>query len=219
MSKRDSVTVLVIRHAESTANVEGRLAGRIDPTPLSSEGRSAAKALSEVFKVFNPQVVLSSPLLRCRQTANLAGAANVELDDRLIEMDYGKWSGKRLKNLATTDLWRRIQGKPDEVTFPGGESFKDAEIRIKELLADLNQRKVEKVALFTHGDISRILINHLLGRSLNEFQRILIETASHSMLSWSRYDKEKPSRVTLHYLNRRESVKKPSSKKFQVGGE
>ena len=209
---------LIVRHAESTANTEGILAGRIDPTALTASGRDAAAKLNTVIAEFNPEIAKVSPMLRCRQTIEIAGLLDYLLDDRLIEMDYGSWSGRSLKSLSRKREWREIQERPDNFTFPRGESFAQAWDRIGELLGDLDVSANEKFLLVTHGDISRMIIARLLGFPLNDFQRFMIQPGSHSLISSNGRDK-----TTVGYLNRIEPMKGSdrgsSDVTFKVGGE
>ena len=211
-----------MRHAESVANVSGILAGRTDPTPLTAKGRGAARALAPVVASFDPEVSLVSPLLRCRQTSELAGRGDVSIDERLIEMDYGRWSGKSLKALSRRQEWSHIQSNPEAFTFPQGESFQSASSRLLDLTEDLLQRKEERFLLVSHGDICRILINNLLGRTLNAFQHILIEPASHSLLVVSKENNDREIKpATIGYLNRLPLIDSNigPTKKFTLGGE
>lgn len=219
MAERFTKELLIVRHAESTANSLGILAGRIDPTPLTAKGRSEARLLQGVLKDFAPDQVISSPMMRCRQTAQLAGARDALFDERLIEMDYGGWAGKKLNYLSKLPAWSQVQSDPQNFTFPKGESFNAALLRIQDLMEDLSKRNVRRIALFTHGDISRMLINDLLGRELKGFQQIMIEPSSHSRIIIR--DQQKPHRqeIFLQYLNRRESPRSISSRKFTLGGE
>jgi broad specificity phosphatase PhoE len=216
-------SLLIIRHAQSAANVKGILAGRIDPTPLTVKGRREARALTPLVESFDPEISLVSPLLRCRQTSELAGSPNVQIDERLIEMDYGTWSGRSLKLLSRRPEWKRIQRDPENFTFPRGESFRGATHRILDLLAEINERAERRFLLFSHGDICRILINTLIGRSFNDFQKILIEPASHSLLILPGGLKATKIQAgaTVAYLNRLPLEKEGSkvAKKFTLGGE
>ena len=209
---------LIVRHAESSANTKGILAGRIDPTTLTASGRKTAEKLNMVLANFNPEITKVSPMLRCRQTIESAGLLEYHLDDRLIEMDYGSWSGRSLKSLSRKREWREIQERPEDFTFPSGESFAEAWNRIKELLGDLDASTYEKFLLVTHGDISKMIIAQLLGYRLNEFQRFMVEPGSHSLIMSNGRDK-----TTVGYLNRiestKESEKRSSDVEFKVGGE
>lgn len=212
-------SILIVRHAESVANVKGVLAGRIDPTPLTESGRIAARALSAVVEEFKPELALTSPLLRCRQTAELASKVEARIDERLIEMDYGSWSGRSLKTLSRRKEWKEIQSDPANFTFPKGESFRAASDRILEMLSEIQGNRESRILLVSHGDICRILINSLLGRTLNDFQRILIEPGSHSLLI-TEGELSEGRLATLAYLNRLpRSRPSKSIKRYQVGGE
>ena len=218
-TKATGKSILIVRHAESVANVKGVLAGRMDPTPLTSKGRSAAKALSSVVENFDPETALSSPLLRCRQTFELASTREARIDERLIEMDYGSWSGRSLKVLSRRPEWRSIQKDPSGFTFPKGESFTSAAARVTELLTELHGRPEKRILIVSHGDICRILINTLLDRTLNSFQKILIEPGSHSLLMTEREGSLNYT-ATLAYLNRVPVAHSTTTvKKFQLGGE
>ncbi|MTA85085.1 MAG: hypothetical protein F2554_04335, partial [Actinobacteria bacterium] len=87
-----------------------------------------------------------------------------------------------------------------------------------DLLNELQVRREKRFLIVSHGDICRILINSLLDRALNSFQKILIEPGSHSLLMTER-DGDLNS-ATLAYLNRI-PIARPTTdaKKFQLGGE
>lgn len=212
--------LLIFRHSESVANVKGILAGRIDPTPLSAKGRREAKLLKRVLQDFRPERTISSPLLRCRQTAGLAGAQILELDERIIEMDYGRWSGKSLRVLSKHPRWSHVQRRPEDFVFPGGESFGSALTRIELFLIDLLEGPSQRVALFSHGDVVRILINLALNRRLNQFQALMVEPASYSRLTL-RFNENESDRfqTTVHYINRREMSLQRENKGYLLGGE
>lgn len=219
MTHRLTKEVMIIRHAESVANQKGLLAGRIDPTPLTATGRAQAKALNEVIKDFEPDRVISSPLLRCRQTAERAGIAELQLDERIQEMDYGSWSGRKLDRLSKQAQWSKIQKNPEGFQFPEGESFLSALMRIRDFMSDLLEGSATKIVLFTHGDISRIMINDALNRPLNDFQQLMIQPASHSRLTMQIDAKRERSNLFLHYLNRREVSERSKRSGFVLGGE
>ena len=227
MTRKRELTLLVIRHAKSVANARKVLAGRIDPTPLTSEGVAEARALRDVLEDFGPERVISSPLLRCRQTLYEAGISDPLLDERLIEMDYGRWTGKKIKALSVTPGWQRIQRDARNFIFPDGEGFVGAEERIRRFLDELKAGQLAKVAIFTHGDIARILINLVLNRELNAFQQIQISTASHSKLTLIHETRKESARTVIHYINRKERsgeanrserAEIPVNSSFKLGG-
>jgi broad specificity phosphatase PhoE len=109
--------LLLVRHGETAANVEGRVLGRSDP-PLTPRGRKQAAALARDLP--RPDLVVSSPLQRALVTA---GAFGVEprIDERWIELDYGDLDGRVLADVpeATWSEWR----EDSSFAPPGGESL------------------------------------------------------------------------------------------------
>lgn len=214
-----SLELLFIRHAQSVANDRGKLAGRLEPNPLSEKGMEQARKLAPLLSEFKPTRVISSPLSRCQQTASLAWKGDLEISEKLIEMDYGRWSGKSLKRLALLPSWKKIQRDPLSFRFPGGESFAECELRLRSLIESLMERGSGRVVVITHGDVIRIMINSLLGRPFNSFQHLQIVPASHSHLSID-LSGVKPLGARIHYLNRTaySNVAAPMTG-YQVGGE
>jgi broad specificity phosphatase PhoE len=151
-------TVLLLRHAETEWSVAHRHTGRTD-IPLTDEGRARAQALAPLLRGRRFALVLSSPLSRARETARLAGLPEPELDDDLLEWDYGEAEGRTAADVREERpgwvLWRD--------GAPGGESPDDVAVR-----AD---RVIERL-LSTGGDICVVAHGHMLrmlaGRWLEE---------------------------------------------------
>lgn len=115
--------ILLVRHGETAANRARLALGRADPL-LTEHGESQAQALAESLASSGATRVLSSPLLRARQTAAMVAdvlGLTIEVDDRLVEMDYGDWDERSFSEFPPEDLarWRR------DASFapPGGESL------------------------------------------------------------------------------------------------
>ena len=181
-------TFLLLRHAHSTANGAGVLAGRTSGILLSDLGRKQSRALNRTLSDIDPRYIFSSPLERCLQTVEpLARRMNkkVRALDGLIEMDYGLWTGKKLRHLAREPLWKKIQKEPTSVIFPEGESFTQAWRRIEKTLRDLQSKYPKSTLLLcTHGDITKMAIAMTVGIPLNDFQRIVVDPASLSVIHW-----------------------------------
>jgi broad specificity phosphatase PhoE len=112
-------TVLLLRHARTTANAEGTLAGR-RPVELDARGRGQALELGERLRraALPFAAVASSPLRRCLQTLQLAlPEASATIDDRLVECGYGDWTGQPLQQLAQQPLWQVLQTHPSAAGF------------------------------------------------------------------------------------------------------
>lgn len=179
-------TVLLLRHGRTTANASGTLAGH-QPTELDDVGRAQAAAVGARLAAAGlvPHLVVSSPLIRCRQTVEVAlpGAAVVD-DARLVECDYGDWSGQPLKTLAKQQLWQVVQAHPSAATFPGGESLAAMSARAIAAIRDADARATAAhgqealVLACTHADVIKAIAADALGMHLDLFQRLSADPAS-----------------------------------------
>jgi len=116
--------LILVRHGRTGFNAAGRLVGRLDP-PLDDLGLTQASAIGAALK--GVERVVSSPLLRARQTAESIGVP-VEIDDRWIEVDYGALDEQPLGSVAG-EVWDRW--RTDSTYVPaGGESFVDVAERV-----------------------------------------------------------------------------------------
>jgi len=125
------------RHGQTAVNREGRLQGRID-APLSDVGALQARALAEAFRTEPVVRVVSSPLLRARDTAAAIASAHgigVEIDERLIELDYGAWDGMPISDVPRAD-WSAWRSDPT-FTPPGGEALPAVTARVASFLGDV----------------------------------------------------------------------------------
>ena len=127
-------TVILVRHGRTTANATGLLAGRAAGVSLDQIGREQAALTGERLAAVPVVGVVSSPLERCQQTAQLildrqTGNPYAPVEPDLTECDYGQWQGRMLSDLATEDLWSAVQSQPSAVVFPGGESMAGMQAR------------------------------------------------------------------------------------------
>jgi broad specificity phosphatase PhoE len=182
-------TFLLLRHAHSTANDAGLLAGRMEGVGLSKTGRQQVRSLVSAFNKQSFDRIISSPLPRCLET--IEGIASnhrkrVHLDERFLEMDYGLWSGRKLKELAKEKSWKTIQTRPLSFTFPKGESFAHAALRVERGLKSLaRQYPNETIVIVSHGDIIKLALQITHGGSLGNFQSFVVDTCSLSEINWS----------------------------------
>jgi probable phosphomutase (TIGR03848 family) len=175
-------TFLLLRHGHSTANGGGILAGRSDGVLLSERGEEEARALATILVNSDIKTIYSSPLERCLSTVSPLAKTlrkRVKHLPGMIEMDYGLWSGRKLTSLVREPLWKKIQNKPDSVTFPEGESFLQAWKRIDRTLTKLARENPRGTILIcTHGDIIKMAVTQFMGAPLNSFQRVVIDPGS-----------------------------------------
>ena len=178
--------LFLVRHG-LTAQTGQRLYGRTPGIDLDARGRTQAEELVARFEDVRLTAIYSSPLERCAQTvAPLAQARRlaVRTDESLIEMDAGDWTGRTLAQVRRTAAWRTVQRSPSDFTFPGGgEAFPHAQARAVAGIDRIARRhRRGSVVVATHGDIVRIALAHYAGAPLNEFQRIVIDTAGVSVV-------------------------------------
>ncbi len=134
----DSATALVLmRHGPTQWNAEGRIQGRSN-RPLSAGGRAAVRAwrLPETWATYH---WVTSPLSRARETAALLGHGDADLEDTLIETDWGDWEGCRLAELRQHlgEAMARLEARGLDFRPPGGESPRDLQDRLRPWLAGL----------------------------------------------------------------------------------
>ena len=139
--------VFLVRHG-LTATTGNVLTGWTPGIALDDRGRQQAEALAARLAPVPLDAIISSPLERCRQTADAIaatgeGRSSVVLeDDRFGECHYGDWTGQPLKRLAKEPLWRVVQWHPGAARFPGedGESLMDMQHRAVGAVGDWNRR-------------------------------------------------------------------------------
>ena len=122
--------IAFVRHGETPPNRAGLLLGRSDAA-LTDRGRAQAERLAKLLAGWGVERVLTSPLRRARDTAAPIAAAcdrAVEVDERLIEVDYGEWEGRPFGDLepAVIARWRG----DGSFAPPGGESLETVAERV-----------------------------------------------------------------------------------------
>ncbi len=187
-------TVILLRHARSSANSSGVLAGRTPGVGLDEKGREQAQALARRLAPLPLAAVVTSPLQRCRQTVGpLLTERGLEpvSDRRLAEVDYGEWTGRELKVLGKEPLWRVVQQHPSAAVFPGGEGLAGMAARsvaaVREHDAVLAARHGPDAVWLacTHGDVIKAVLADALGLHLDSFQRIVVDPCSISVVHYT----------------------------------
>jgi probable phosphomutase (TIGR03848 family) len=188
------MTVILLRHGRSTSNTAGILAGRSEGVDLDDKGREQAAGLIDRIGDLSIRAVVTSPLLRCRRTVEpLAEALCLEplIDDRLAEVDYGEWTGRKIGELTKEPLWGVVQAHPSAAVFPGGEGLAQVQARAVAAVREHDRRLAEEHggdALWvacTHGDVIKSVVADALGLHLDAFQRIVVDPASVSVVTYT----------------------------------
>ncbi|BAL90614.1 putative phosphoglycerate mutase [Actinoplanes missouriensis 431] len=205
-------TVLLLRHGRTTANAAGGLAGR-QPVELDDTGRDQAARVGERLRKLPLAEVVTSPLIRCRQTLEIAlpDLAH-QPDEGLIECGYGDWEGRPLKELAKDPLWPVVQQHPSAVVFPNGEAMAEMSARAVKTIRkwdDLITKEHGPEAVWvacSHGDVIKAIVADALGLHLDQFQRIVADPASITAI---RYTPTRPFVVRLNETGDLASVVPP----------
>ena len=189
-------TLILVRHGRTTANAGGVLAGRAPGVRLDEAGEKQARATAERLAAVPVRAIVTSPLERCRQTTAAIVAAHpdplpVTRDAKLTECDYGDWQGRSLKELGKEPLWKVVQQQPSAAAFPGGESLRAMQDRAVAAVRRHDRRVGEEhgddavwVAV-SHGDVIKSILADALGTHLDQFQRIVVDPASVSIVRYT----------------------------------
>lgn len=180
--------LLLVRHGH-TETAGKKLTGWTPGVHLSERGRAQAEALVARLGGVPLAAIYTSPLERCLETAApLATARGLEARPRkgLIETGYGEWTGRSVRQLTRTRLWRTLQRSPSAIRFPGGESLRDVQVRaVDAVLAIGAEHPAGTVAIITHADVVRLVLAHFAGMHLDLFERLVAEPASVSVVQAS----------------------------------
>jgi probable phosphomutase (TIGR03848 family) len=203
------MTVILLRHGRSASNTAGVLAGRSEGVDLDDAGsRQAAELVGRVGEL-PVRAVVCSPLLRCRRTvAPLAAALDLEplIDERLTEVDYGAWTGRKIAELTPEPLWQVVQAHPSAAVFPDGEGLAQVAARAVAAVRDHDRRLAENSGAdvlwlaCTHGDVIKAVVADALGTHLDSFQRVTADPASMSVI---RYTPLRPFVIHLNHTGAR----------------
>lgn len=226
-------TVILVRHGRTAANTGGGLAGRSPGVHLDEHGTAQAKEIAERLAVLPYKAIVTSPLERCRETAEALAAARpdaaITVDHRLIECGYGDWTGRPLKELAKTKMWRAVQLHPSAVRFPGadGEAMRDMQARAVAAIRSWDERigaDHGPHALWvacSHGDVIKSIVADALGMHLDLFQRIVVDPGSATVIS---YTELRPFLVRLNDSGSLDGLRPPKRRRqrrrsdAEVGG-
>lgn len=172
--------VVLVRHGETEWSKAGRHTSSTD-LPLTAAGERQARELRSALAGRAFALVLSSPSVRARRTAELAGFDDPELDGDLRELYYGDYEGR-----TTADIRGEIAGWTVWTgTLPGGESLADAAARADRVIERI--RAVDgSVLVFGHGHLSRILAARWCWLPPAAGAHFLLSTASVCSLGYER---------------------------------
>ena len=179
-------TVFLVRHARHD-RVDHVLCGRMPGVTLGTEGRRQAERLAERFAREPIATIVTSPLERARETAEIIGdrlGLEVRVSVDLNEIDFGEWTGMSFDALDRDPRWSRWNRERGAAIPPGGESMAAAQARIVRQIEGVRDEFPDAgVILVSHCDVIKAALASVLGLALDAYQLFEIGPASVSVLA------------------------------------
>jgi len=180
VSEHPGQQVWLIRHAETEWSRTGRHTGRTD-VPLTEQGRERARELGEAVRGRRFAIVLTSPLGRARDTAELAGLQAAQVREDLLEWDYGDYEGITTASIREARpgwyLWT------DGV--PNGETADEVGARCDRIIEEVLEAGGD-VAIVAHGHVLRALGARWVEEPVSFGGRLFLGTGAICVLGFER---------------------------------
>jgi broad specificity phosphatase PhoE len=173
---------LLMRHGETPWNRQGRVMG-CNPVELDSHGRSQVAGLVDFVRALKPDLIVTSPLVRARQSAEIIadglGGLPIREDQQIAEVQYGRWEGMTYEDLIVDEEYLRYREEPILSSTPGGESIGEVQARgVESVMRTLGETDGLRVLFVSHGDIIRTILSHFMAMELRHFRRIRVDNAA-----------------------------------------
>ena len=180
--------IYLVRHGETDWSLSGKHTGKTD-IGLTKNGEERAKHLSKYLKDITFTSVYCSPLLRAKQTCELAGFASVaQLEPDLQEWNYGDYEG-----LTTTEIQNRHAGwNIFQDGCLNGDSLNAIESRVDRIISLLKKGSQGNVLLFSHGHILRAITACWLNLPVEKGSLFILSPASISILGYEHNNANEP---------------------------
>ncbi len=186
--------IYLIRH--TSVDVDSDICyGQLD-IDLSDRFPEESKEIREKLPVsMEDAVIYSSPLSRCHRLASELATADTHFDDRLKELDFGEWEGKKWDDIDSEKLQEWMRDFVN-VSCPGGESYLDLKERVLDWWDELLEKDNEYVVVVTHAGVIRCLLSQVLEIPLSKSFRIAIDRGNIAAISVN------DQRYTVKFINR-----------------
>jgi len=190
-------TLLFVRHGQTTWNVEHRLPGQLPGVALNDTGRQQASKLAEALAVLPISAIISSPLERAYETAQIITHGrnlDIQTDPELMDTDVGRWSGQVIEELTKNDpAWKEYVRDPN-VAPEGIETFPQVQQRV--IAAVERWRTHDDIGPYpvfvAHADIVKLFIAYYTGLETGKAGSLHIDNASVSLVE---FEKDQPPHV------------------------
>lgn len=182
------VTICLLRHGETAYNADGnKYCGRTDIN-LTDKGVKQAQRMQELLKRYSFDAIFSSPLQRALLTAQIASGRSEDVisDERLVEVDFGLWEGKRPEEFQQEDpeAWMMWMSDPENnKAGRNGESAKEVVERLDSFYQDLLSDYSGKTVLVVgHNGVNRFFMASKLGIPLKNYRRIVQDNSALTLI-------------------------------------
>ncbi|MHA7733174.1 histidine phosphatase family protein [Nitrosopumilus sp. S6] len=196
--------IIFLRHGQAKNNTERILAGRTEGVPLTDVGKQQAQHTAELLEHMNISAIYSSPVQRAKHTAEIVGKHNsldVTIDDRLIELDMGKFTGMAYDEIFNDhgNVFMKFYQGDLEIAHNGVETFDEVKKRVLGIVDHvIENHPDENVVLVTHMDPIKAMLSTIVDLSPTNLFELIIANAS---LNLFRENKRKFSLSGLNVMH------------------
>jgi len=193
--------IIFLRHGQAKNNTERILAGRTEGIPLTEIGIKQAEHTAELLEQMNISTIYSSPIQRAKHTAEIVAehnSLNVTIDERLIELDMGKFTGIPYDEIFTShgNVFMKFYNGELEIAHNGVETFAEVKKRVLGIVDHVIEKHPdENVVLVTHMDPIKAMLSTIVDLSPTNLFELIIANASLNIF------REKDRKFSLSGLN------------------
>ena len=193
--------IIFLRHGQAKNNTERILAGRTEGVPLTDTGIKQSEYAAELLEHMNISAIYSSPIERAKHTAEIVGkhsSLDVTIDDRLNELDMGKFTGMPYDKIFNShgNVFIKFYNDELEIAHNGVETFTQVKKRILEIVDHVIEKHPdENVLLVTHMDPIKAMLSTIVDLSPINLFELIIANASLNIF------REKDRKFSLAGLN------------------
>ena len=193
--------IIFLRHGQAKNNTERVLSGRTPGVPLTDKGITQAQQTAELLQHMNISAIYSSPIQRAKHTAEIVGEHNsidVQIDDRLIELDMGKFTGIPYDEIFAShgNVFLKFYNGELEIAHNGVETFADVKKRVTSIVDEIIEKHPDQnVVLVTHMDPIKAMLSNVVDLSPTNLFELIIANASLNLF------REKDRKFSLSGIN------------------
>ncbi|MBS3923088.1 MAG: histidine phosphatase family protein [Nitrosarchaeum sp.] len=177
-------SVIFLRHGQAKNNIERILTGRTPNIPLTEKGIEQAEKTAKFVEQMNISAIYSSPIERAKHTAEIVAKHNsldVITDDRLIELDMGKFTGVPYDEIFTShgNVFMKFYNGELEIAHNGVETFSEVKKRVLSIVDHVVEKHPDQnVVLVTHMDPIKAMLATVVDLSPTNLFELIIANAS-----------------------------------------